>query len=297
MCDACGMEDRLDRELADWARVRPELDFSPIAVAARVRRVRAYLDQELERTYEEFGLSVPSFQVLAALRRRERPYQVTQRALMEELGLTSGTVSVRIDRLVDAGLVVRGPDPYDRRSTLVTLTEHGESLFDACAPAALAHEERLLSALSDEDRAMLADLLRRLLVSFEHPALPDDPAATLGVTLAPAHLARQMRRDVGLPDRTGLLVRAVRKGGPAALAGVRRGDLLVSVGTQELRSLSSLSRAMSDADASVRLRVVRGLDERDVEVPIPAASRRAGNSASRRRRRAGGSRGGAPQAA
>src|SRR5262245_29236611 len=53
---------------------------------------------------------------------------------------------------------------------------------------------------------------------------------TLGVAVAPTWVARKMRRAVGLPEREGLLVRAVEEGSPADRAGVERGDLIVGAG-------------------------------------------------------------------
>src|SRR3954471_11676211 len=52
----------------------------------------------------------------------------------------------------------------------------------------------------------------------------------LGVALAPAHVARRLRRSVGLPERDGLLVRGVEDGSLAAAAGIQAGDLIVEVG-------------------------------------------------------------------
>src|SRR6476469_1080894 len=107
--------DSVDRLLADWQRVRPELDFSPVAVISRLSRVRGHIDAELERLFAEHGLTGPSFGVLVTLARLNEPDGVSQRRLMDELGLTSGTISVRMDRLVEQGLVERRPDPGDRR--------------------------------------------------------------------------------------------------------------------------------------------------------------------------------------
>ena len=71
-----------------------------------------------------------------------------QARLMDALGLTSGTVSVRLERLEKSGIVTREPDPASARSSLVQLTQKGVELFDRAAPVHLANEDRLLSALS-----------------------------------------------------------------------------------------------------------------------------------------------------
>ena len=125
---------------------------------------------------------------------------------------------------------------------LVRLTEKGETLFDQVAPLHLANEERLLSALLPEQREQLASLLRVLLLSFEKAAPDDaqDPGQRIGASLAPACVARQVRRSVGLPDPPGLLVQNVKVPGPAAKAGLQVGDLIVAANDVETPSITSL---------------------------------------------------------
>jgi DNA-binding MarR family transcriptional regulator len=238
--------------------VRADLDFSPVEIVSRMRRLHALLDVELERSLVECGLSGPVFGVLSALRRQGPPFQLSQRALMDRLGLTSGTVSVRIDQLVERGLVSRESDPLDRRGTRVRLTQHGLDQCDACTPAYLADEDRLLSALTAEERRQLAGLLGRLLVSLETERPTDGVGAWLGLSLAPAHVARQRQREIGLPEQIGLLVRAVVPRSPSDSAGLRPGDLLVRVNGRALHSTVTLADAANESAASLRLAVVRG---------------------------------------
>jgi DNA-binding MarR family transcriptional regulator len=259
--------DSVDRMLREWHDVRPELDFRPVGVVTRLRRVRGLLDHELEATFAEFGLGAADFEALVTLNRKGAPYQASQRTLMADLGLTSGTVSVRVDRLVGAGLVSREPDPTDGRGSLVALTTKGLELLEAAIPAHLANEERLLSALTDEEQDTLADLLRKLLASYEGGAA-GAARVHLGLTLAPAHVARAMRRAVGLPEQSGLLVRAVEPSSPAARAGLREGDLLVAAGGRDLRSITSLYQALGElpSGAHLGLTVVRGLTSLDLTI-------------------------------
>jgi serine protease Do len=95
----------------------------------------------------------------------------------------------------------------------------------------------------------------------------------LGVALAPPRVARRMRRAVGLPERDGLLVRAVEQGSPADRAGVERGDLLVAAAGRELDGMDALYGALEAADGSLALTVVRGVDERELEVLFEEAER------------------------
>src|SRR5205085_1907846 len=150
--------DAVERVLAGWRGTRPDLDVEPIAVLARLARLRAQTDHRLEATFARHGLRAASFAVLATLVRLGAP-RVPQRRLAGELGLTAGTLSVRIDRLVADGLVTREPDPSDGRGALIALTERGREAFEACAPEHLASARGLLAGLEDEEREQLASLL------------------------------------------------------------------------------------------------------------------------------------------
>ena len=88
----------------------------------------------------------------------------------------------------------------------------------------------------------------------------------LGVGLAPAHVARQLRRAVGLPERDGLLVREVEVDSPAAKAGIAEGDLIVAVGEIPITSADDLFDALG-SEGSLTITIVRGADEQTVTVP------------------------------
>jgi DNA-binding MarR family transcriptional regulator len=100
--------------------------------------------------------------VLATLRRHGPPYQLRPSEFSSALMLTSSGTTKRLDRLEQAGLITRAPDPADRRGVVITLTAKGLELIDAVSEAHLANEARLLEALTAADRRRLADLLRRL---------------------------------------------------------------------------------------------------------------------------------------
>jgi DNA-binding MarR family transcriptional regulator len=264
--------DSVDRLLLDWHRERPDLDFSPVGVVTRLLRLRAHLDSGLQRVFDRYDLTHADFQVIVALRRAGTPYRLTQAALMNRLVLTSGTISVRVNRLVARGVVVREPDPGDRRVQLVRLTEDGLRLFDQVAPVHLANEDRLLSALTHDERDRLTDLLRRLLISFESGTV--EVGLPLGMRLEPAHLARRRRTAVGLTDAAGLLVTEIIAGTPAAEAGLARGDLLVAAAGRELRSDAALAEEIEAARESGRLRLtlLRGNERQRVDLELPAVA-------------------------
>jgi DNA-binding MarR family transcriptional regulator len=261
------LKDHVDWVIEGWEKERPDLDVTPIAVITRMERLQNYLRSEVAMVFERFGLTGPSFAVIATLRRAGKPYQCSQRALMDALQLTGGTVSVRIDRLERDGLVERLPDPLDQRSVLVRLTEAGERIFDQVAPLHLANEDRLLSTLNMQQREQLASLLRILLLSFD-PIAPEDPhhpSRWIGASLAPSHLARKIRRSSGLPDIPGLLVQSVTVPGLAASAGLREGDLIVAANETEIRSIEGLyEQLLANCGKVLILKVLRGAERRSV---------------------------------
>jgi serine protease Do len=89
----------------------------------------------------------------------------------------------------------------------------------------------------------------------------------LGVALAPAHVAKRLRRAVGLPDAEGLLVRDVAEGSPAARAGLAQGDLIVAAGTGPVRTVDDLFDALGAAHGgALELQILRGAEERTIQV-------------------------------
>jgi serine protease DegQ len=88
------------------------------------------------------------------------------------------------------------------------------------------------------------------------------------VGLAPAHVARQLRRAVGLDERDGLLVRDVEEGSPAEKAGIAEGDLIVAAAGRAVASADDLFDAVGSvaADADLPVTLLRGSDERTVTI-------------------------------
>jgi serine protease Do len=98
-------------------------------------------------------------------------------------------------------------------------------------------------------------------------------AHRLGVAVAPPRAARRMRRAVGLPERDGLLVRAVEEGGPADRAGIERGDLIVAAGGNAIDGVDALYSVLDGLPPSggvLELTVVRGTEERAVSASFAA---------------------------
>lgn len=153
--------DHVARIMQQWAEERPDLDVSPQGVIGRLHRVADRLTEELVDVYAEFGLSEGEFDVLATLRRRGAPYALTPTDLAASTMVTSGAISKRVDRCERHGWVTRSADDRDGRGRVVTLTDAGRKLIDRAFEAHIANEHRLVRMLSQTDRRLLGDALRR----------------------------------------------------------------------------------------------------------------------------------------
>ncbi len=164
--------DEVDDLVAAWREQRPDLDVAPLQVLSRVSRLARHLDIARRGAFAAHGLESWEFDVLSALRRAGPPFQLTPGALLRATLVTSGTMTNRIDRLAAAGLVSREPDPRDRRGVLVTLSQRGQAVVDAAFIDLLERERALLASLGEDQRQVLADLLRTLLIPFDEGSPP-----------------------------------------------------------------------------------------------------------------------------
>jgi len=161
--------DAVDTILAQWQRERPDLDASPMGVIGRMSRLAQHLDNAIQVELAPLGINPGEFDVLATLRRAGPPYQLNPTTLYQAVMLSSGAMTNRLDRLEAAGYVKRLPDPQDRRGTLVQLTDEGLQFIDRAVQVHLQNEQRLIAALSLEQREQLKDILRQWMLHFELP--------------------------------------------------------------------------------------------------------------------------------
>ncbi|RSN60293.1 MarR family winged helix-turn-helix transcriptional regulator [Actinomadura sp. WAC 06369] len=155
--------DAVEAVLEQWRREVPDLDVSPIGVVGRLLRLSRLWDKAIKDFLGEHGLEPGEFDVLSTLRRSGEPYELTAGAFLRASLVTTGAITLRVDRMAAKGLVTREPDPADRRSVRIRLTPHGLEVIDRVLPLHLANHARLLDALAPADRDRLATVLAALL--------------------------------------------------------------------------------------------------------------------------------------
>jgi len=158
---------RVDRLLASVEREWPEVAAGLNPAVPYLYRARDIAFDDLCRRLAPFGMRPADLDVLAALRTRPAPRELTPTVLYRSLLLSSGGLTKILARLEKEGLVERPPNPDDGRSRLVRLTELGERRLDEIVPGVLEHEHEFLAPLSAAEQAELTRLLTKLVGGHE----------------------------------------------------------------------------------------------------------------------------------
>lgn len=173
-----GDRDSVDDIIEQWNREWPGYEAESRAMLLRLFRINAHLERQIKAIVGDHGLTFYGTKILTVLRHSGPPYRLTPGELSRRLYVMSGTLTHQLDQLEKAGLIIRRPDPNDRRGVLVELTASGRSRIDAALLAVNAQQRRLLAALSDEERAAAAAILRKLLLHFEDGAQSEPDASS-----------------------------------------------------------------------------------------------------------------------
>jgi DNA-binding MarR family transcriptional regulator len=152
--------------LAAWPSIDPEVE----AIVTGIARAGRHLDNAAQTTLARFGLTKHEYKVLCALQGATRSHG----SLCRELGVSTGAMTNRLDKLERWGLLRRRADPNDRRGVLLELTTEGTATLDGYIEAGAAHEQELLAGLTAKERRQLTLLVHKLLVSLatSMPAMP-----------------------------------------------------------------------------------------------------------------------------
>lgn len=166
--DPATLADSVSHFLEQWRVARPDLDPSSLGVTARMNRLNNHIIRRTEAALAPLGLSWEVFSLIVALRRIGPPYELRPGELLRESLLTSGAITNRVDRVEKLGFITRLPDPDDRRSVIVRLSEVGLAKADEAIELVFAAQRAFLSPLDKAEQAQLAELLARLNAAVEH---------------------------------------------------------------------------------------------------------------------------------
>jgi DNA-binding MarR family transcriptional regulator len=159
--------DLVDAHVEAAVREFPEIDPSVEGIVSRIDKLSRYLEKSGTDSLARHELSGGEYKVLVRLRLAGAPYRLSPTDLSNMLMLSSGAMTNRLDRLEERGLVARRPDPRDRRSILVELTDRGSEVLASSVREQAALEIHLVGDLSADEQERLNDLLRKLVGHFE----------------------------------------------------------------------------------------------------------------------------------
>ena len=170
-------EDHVDRLLAKIAEVGVvDIDPDVEGIVDRIGAIHHRMKKAQKATLRDHGLTPEEWGVMTTLRLGNDVCRSSPGELASNLDLSSGAMTSRLDRLEDAGLVRRLPDPDDRRGVVVELTEKGRDAWDTSANVQGRREAFFARTLTKPEQKQLNMLLRKLLLGLnEIPALPAPP--------------------------------------------------------------------------------------------------------------------------
>jgi DNA-binding MarR family transcriptional regulator len=148
-------------------------DEVSLELFTHLARTSLLLANVQEASLAPFGLRFGDYTVLRVLQ-ANAPVQLSPSRLADEVLCTTGGMTKMLDRLERGGLVVRRPDPADKRGLLIELTTKGDQLSTRASDAYRAERERLLAQLAPHEVGEIDDGLRRLLTVLEHTTGPDE---------------------------------------------------------------------------------------------------------------------------
>jgi DNA-binding MarR family transcriptional regulator len=161
-------EDQIDRLLAKIAEAGVvDIDLDVEGIVDRIGKINSRMKKAQKATLREHDLTPEEWGVMTTLRLGKDACRSSPGDLASDLELSSGAMTSRLDRLEEAGLVRRLPDPDDRRGVVVELTEKGREAWDLAANVQGRREAFFARTLTKPEQKQLNTLLRKLLLGLD----------------------------------------------------------------------------------------------------------------------------------
>ena len=157
--------DIIDSLLADWAKQKPDMAGTGMAASARIIHLGNRFEQNVNQVLKTHGIKYTDFDILATLRRKGSPFQLSPGELQKSVILTSGAMTACLKRLENKGLVKRTVSDGDRRGVKVTLTTKGNTLIEESIAGRFALADKSVCALDESELSTLITLLRKISLS------------------------------------------------------------------------------------------------------------------------------------
>lgn len=137
----------------------PQLGPLGEIVGYHFRRAWTVLRKDFEASVQDLSVRQAQIGILSVIHANPG---INQGVVGKMLDIQRANMVALVGELTDAGWVVRGEDPADRRAIALTLTSEGETLLANALQRIHRHEQELFSVLSESERSMLLGMLQRL---------------------------------------------------------------------------------------------------------------------------------------
>lgn len=156
---AAGKASAKDAATPQFTPASMNLDILDHIVGYRLRRAQVVIYQDYVRTVGSLDIRPAQFAAMTIIGANPGLSQTTLAATM---GIDRSGAVILIDALEGRGLASRVPSPTDRRTYAIMLTEKGQQTLEELKRRVSEHELRVTSQLSDDERVLLRELLRRI---------------------------------------------------------------------------------------------------------------------------------------
>lgn len=167
----------LSRIERDWRRIRPDLDAAPMLTGLLLDRLGSAFARHVEQTYSDEGINSSNWDLLLTLLRSAPAQGLTHTELSEMTAISGPSMTNRVTRLLDKGLVERVVSAKDRRSALVRLTPQGRELVERLLPEHIEREQQALSVLTAGEIDALTRIALKIVGHLEVGAAQEANAA------------------------------------------------------------------------------------------------------------------------
>ena len=155
--------DPVQKKVQQWSKKMPNLNTKPMALISRLQQTTKEMNGELYTNFEDYKLTDAGFDVLATLLRAGPPHSLSPSELLEQMDITSGTMTTRIDKLEKKDLVKRKIKKNDKRGVNVALTKKGLKLIEEAIVAHVKTQEKIVSVFDEEEQLIFISLLQKYL--------------------------------------------------------------------------------------------------------------------------------------
>lgn len=148
--------------IAQWQHERPDIDPSPMALCGQIWRTAEILRQQVNQNHANNTMDGARSDVLFTLRRQGKGQSLSPTQMSAEMMLSTSAMTNRLDKLEQAKLIKRLPDPIDRRGLKIALTQKGFDLADKMIASHVKTEANMLKNLTQTEQATLLKLLAKI---------------------------------------------------------------------------------------------------------------------------------------